>query len=455
MLRPAQEPKAAPQRPGELPSEAPAPFSLPPAVRRKRPGRHWPFALGFAALLALGIGIWEWADPLGEPAISYVTVPVERGDIEDNTTAVGTLQPLEYVDVGTQVSGQLKKFYVELGDHVKEGDLLAELDSTVLQTKVEAGRAQLMSLRAQLEDKRAKHRLAQQQFERQSRLIKDNATSQEAFQSSQAELASAVANIDVLRAQIKTTESNLKADEANLGYTRIMAPMAGTIVSQTAKQGQTLNANQQAPIILRVADLSTMTVSSQVSEADISRLREGMEVYFTTLGSTKRWSSTVRKILPTPEIVNNVVLYNALFDVPNSGGELRTQMTTQVFFVIAKAEKALKVPVAALKPLAQNNGEGTEKQRAEPSGSRANSALQRRLQRGARPADGAGQEKRFRVQVMKADGEIEDREVSVGLMTRVAAEVLSGLEEGEQVVIGTHERKRANGSSGRLQLRLS
>jgi macrolide-specific efflux system membrane fusion protein len=454
MLKPAQDP----QQPA--PDQGQTPFIAPHRPRPPRRSRRWPLALGLAGVIGAGIVAWQYLMPLSEPEISYVTVAVQRGDIEDNTTAVGTLQPLEFVDVGAQVSGQLKKVHVELGADVREGDLLAEIDSTVLQTRVEAGRSNLVSLRAQLEDKQAQQRLTQQQFDRQARLMKDNATSQEAYQASQAQLASATAQIDVLRAQIKTTESNLKADEANLGYTQIKAPMSGTVVSQTAKQGQTLNANQQAPIILRIADLSTMTVQTQVSEADIGRLRLGMEAYFTILGQpNRRWAGTLRKILPTPEVLNNVVLYNALFDVPNAGQELRTQMTAQVFFVVAKADKALTVPVSSLRaPEVQGRRGGNGQQQADAATSNPRTPLQRRLARqqffepdGQHRAEG----RPFRVQVLKEDGTVEDRNVMVGVTNRVTAEVLSGLDEGEKVVIGTHRKGEKPSTGGFRNMRLS
>jgi macrolide-specific efflux system membrane fusion protein len=453
MLKPAQEPKL----PG--PDQGQTPFIAPNRPRPPRRKRRWPLALGVAGIIGAGVAAWQYLMPLSEPEISYVTVAVQRGDIEDNTTAVGTLQPLEFVDVGAQVSGQLRKIHVELGADVQEGDLLAEIDSTVLQSKVEAGRSQLVSLRAQLEDKQAQQRLTQQQFDRQSRLMKDNATSQEAYQASQAQLASATAQIDVLRAQIKTTESNLKADEANLGYTQIKAPMSGTVVSQTAKQGQTLNANQQAPIILRIADLSTMTVQTQVSEADIGRLRLGMEAYFTILGQpNRRWSGTLRKILPTPEVLNNVVLYNALFDVPNASHELRTQMTAQVFFVVAKADKALTVPVSSLRP-AEVQGRRGGQQQADGGTANPRTPLQRRLARQQffEPDGQYRPEGRpFRVQVLKDDGTVEDRNVMVGVTNRVSAEVLSGLSEGEKVVIGTHKKgDKPSGPRGFGAMRLS
>src|SRR5690606_5637166 len=261
-------------------------------------------------------------------------------------------------------SGQLKKLHVEIGSTVKAGQLLAEIDPTVYLSRVDADRAQLANLRAQLADREAQLVLAEQQFKRQSNLMREQATTAEALQTAEAQLASAKAQLEVLKAQIQQASSTLRGDEANLNYTRIYAPMTGTVVSQSTKPAQMLNANQQAPISVRIADLSTMTVQSQVSEADVSRLKVGMDVYFTTLGNGgKRWHGKLRQINPTPEVVNNVVLYNALFDVANPDGALMTQMTAQIFFVVARAEDALVIPLAALRPVAAPPGGGSGERR--------------------------------------------------------------------------------------------
>jgi len=254
--------------------------------------------------------------------------------------------------------------------------------------------------------------------------MKDNATTQDALQTAEAALGSATAQIDVLKAQIEQTQSTLRGDQANLSYTKIYAPMSGTVVAQSAKQGQTLNANQQAPIIVRIADLSTMTVQSQVSEADVASLSPGMPVYFTTLGDpSKRWYGKLRQINPTPETVNNVVLYDALFDVDNKDGGLMTQMTAQVFFVAAEAKGAVLVPVSALRPADAAAGQGHR-------GNRADSA--------ATPGDARTRlaNAAATVRVVTADGAIESRDVRVGLVSRVSAQILSGLDAGERIVVG-------------------
>jgi membrane fusion protein, macrolide-specific efflux system len=395
-------------------------------VRNLMPHRRGTRAGAFGAVLVLiagGIyGAHAWA-ARGAAETQYTVETVQRGDFEDTVTATGILQPRDYVDVGTQVSGQLKTLHVEIGSRVKIGQLIAEIDPTVYQTRVEADQAQLRTLQAQLEDKQAQLTLAGQQQQRQANLMKDNATTQDALQTAEAGLRSARAQIDVLKAQIEQMQSTLRGDQANLSYTKIYAPMAGTVVAQSAKQGQTLNANQQAPVIVRIADLTTMTVQSQVSEADVAGLKPGMPVYFTTLGDAgKRWYGTLRQINPTPETVNNVVLYDALFDVDNRAGALMTQMTAQVFFVSGEAKNAVLAPVGALRPAGTQAGPRRRGDRAAEA-----PAMDPRTSLVDGPAV---------VRVVKSDGTIENRDVRVGIVSRVTAQIVSGLEPGERIVVG-------------------
>jgi len=358
---------------------------------------------------------------------------VTRGNLEDTVTATGTLQPKDFVDVGTQVSGQLKKLLVDIGAVVKKGQLLAEIDPSVYQAKVDGDQAQMLNQQAQLADKQAQLALADLQLTRQQNLTRDDATTADALQSAEAARKSALAQQNSIKAQIQQTGSTLRGDEASLGYTKIYAPIAGTVVSQAAKQGQTLNANQQAPIVMRIADLSTMTVQAQVSEADVPKLHVGMDVYFTTLGGDKRrFYGKLRQIQPTPTVVNNVVLYDALFDVANPNQALMTQMTAQVFFVASSAKDAVLVPLTALRPVA------VEGRPRAPRVSGAGAAEGK----GAVRSAGADPRNQFAngralVSVVDADGKVADREVKVGVMNRVSAQIISGLEPGETVVIGT------------------
>lgn len=370
-------------------------------------------AVAVAAAVA-GALLW-WS---GRPAIAYQSEPVARQDIEATVTAIGTLQPRSYVDVGAQVSGQILKLRVQPGAEVAKGDLLVEIDPSVQRATVDAGRASLAGLRAQLAEQQAQHRLAGQQLQRQQQLSAHEATREEDLQTAQANLAMAVARMDHLKAQISQTQASLKADEARLGYTRIYAPMAGTVVSVEAREGQTLNATYQTPNILRIADLSAMTVWTEVSEADVRRVKEGMPVYFTTLGGAgqtrpRRWKGQVRQVLPapaanqaqpagnaqTPAPATKAVAYTVLFDVDNDDAELMPQMTAQVVFVSASASQALAVALTAVEEDMAHEGAHVAR-------------------------------------VLGADGQPQTRSVKLGIRSRHQVEVLDGLAEGEKVVIG-------------------
>ena len=379
-----------------------------------------------AGLLVAAGGYYGWRAWLApeDASKNVLTAVVVQGDLEDTITATGSLQPKEFVDVGTQVSGQLKRLLVDVGSVVKAKELLAEIDPSVYQSKADADRAQLSNQAAQLTDKEAQQVLAELQLTRQTNMMREEASTAEALQSAEAAARSARAQVQSVKAQMEQTASTLRGDDANLSYTKIYAPIAGTVVSQAAKQGQTLNANQQAPIVMRIADLSIMTVQAQVSEADVPKLRIGMDVYFTTLGgSSQRYYGKLRQIPPTPNVLNNVVLYDALFDVPNPKQQLMTQMTAQVFFVLASAKNAVQVPLTALRPgsaqgkVAGNTRPGRAAQSTDPR---------------AQFRDGMAQ-----VSVVDKKGAATVRDVKVGVMTRVAAEIVTGLKPGDVVVIGS------------------
>jgi macrolide-specific efflux system membrane fusion protein len=377
-----------------------------PTVSRRR--------LGGAGALVLAGGLLWW---FTRSPLQYDVAPVGRADIEVTVSAIGTLQPRRYVDVGAQVSGQIVHLHVQPGSRVDKGDLLVEIDPSVQRATVDAGRAALAGLRAQLAEQQAQQRLAQQQNARQQELALADATKHEDVQTAEANLAAAFARIDNLRAQIEQTQATLKADEARLGYTRIFAPMAGTVVAVEAREGQTLNATYQTPNILRIADLSGMTVWTEVSEADIAQVKAELPVYFTTLGGQgsarpRRWEGRIRQVLPAPPVAAaatgaqagggqpqgmKAVNYTVLFDVDNPDGALMPQMTAQVSIVTARAKNALNVPLAAVDGLAED---------------------------------------KTTVRVIKGDGAIETRPLTLGVRSRHVGEVLAGLAEGETLILG-------------------
>ena len=456
---------------------------------RRRRFKPWMAVAGIVVLA----GAWYFIsgrDDEGEAAEPLLAT-VERGDIENTVAAAGTLKPSEFIDVGAQVSGILQKLYVEVGDKVEEGQLLAEIDARVQQARVEGSRANILGLEAQLEARRASLVLAKANAERQERLMAEQATSQLEYDNAVNNLASAESALVQLEKSIEQSRSSLLQDETQLEFTKIYAPASGTVVTIEMTEGRTLNAAQMAPNILRIADLTTMRIESDISEADVGSVRPGMSVYFKTLGGgDRRWYSTVQQILPTPEVLNNVVLYTGLFEVENTDGTLLSEMTAQVYFVTSSAEDVLTVPLGAL------TFEGDEQSSARFAALAANGGGAGGPPGGFRPPEGAGaggppggfrppegagggggppagfrppeggfpggsvnggqggrqgaggggfaggQERPAGprpalVTVVNAvDGTQEERQVMVGLTSRVAAEIVSGLREGEQVIAG-------------------
>ena len=351
--------------------------------------------IGTLCVVAAGAFGYHWA--FGTPKVVYATAAVERGDIESTVVAAGILQPVKYVDVGAQTSGKLKSLKVKRGDHVEENQLLAEIDPVLADTALTSARATFDNMTSQRAVRQAQLVLADAQRTRNEVLFTRLMISASDRDITRASYAVAFADVASLSAQMQQATAAVDTAKANVGYTKITAPMAGEVVSITTLEGQTVNSNQQAPNILRIADLSTMTVWAQVSEADIVRVKVGQDVHFTVLGQLRRWNGKIRQILPTPELINNVVFYDVLFDIPNPERELNIQMTAQVFIVLAQAKNALLIPAAAV----GNASEGAA----------------------------------INVQVLKADGSVEVRAITIGIKSEISAEVTDGLKEKERVVI--------------------
>ncbi|TAM45408.1 MAG: efflux RND transporter periplasmic adaptor subunit [Acidobacteria bacterium] len=386
---PPESPAAAPEEPAAPPNVHRSP---PPALLRRR----IPWLIG--ALLVAAVGAFAYHLAFGRTKVVYSTAAVERGDVESTVVAAGILQPSSYVDVGAQTSGKLKSLKVQRGDQVAKDQLLAEIDPVLADTALTAAKATLESMTSQRSVKQTQLVLATAQRDRNEKLSQQLLISDADRDITRANYEVARADVASLSAQMKQATAAVDTATANRGYTKITAPMAGEVVSISALEGQTLNANQQAPTILRIADISTVTVWAQVSEADIVRVKPGQDVHFTVLGSARRWSGTVRQILPTPELINAVVFYDVLFDIPNPERELKIQMTAQVFIVLAQAKGVLLIPTAAV----GNAGEGA----------------------------------RLKVQVLKANGSVEQRAIKIGIKSEIMTEVTEGLKEKEQVVLG-------------------
>lgn len=428
---------------------------------------RWTWIIIAAVAVLAGWLAWQaiWG---GEKAPEYQTAEVTRGDIEVSISSAGKVAPKDTVTVGAQVSGQLTELLVEAGDLVEQGQLLARIDATIAETNVEGSQAQLLELQASRRQQQASLELAKANADRAKMLFENDAIARADFESAQAEYTIAVGRLEAIIAQITRQSSTLRAQQATLEFTNIYAPISGTVVSLAAVEGQTLNANQTAPTILTLADLTIMTVETDVSEADVLRVKPGQAAWFSTLGdSTRRWETSVRQILPTPEVLNDVVLYKAMLDIANPDNLLKPEMTAQVFFITGSAKDAVLVPVTALqanpqrreRPQGQAREGGRDQAAASGNGAgRAGGGLMQAeaSERAGAPQQDDSQRRAFMearkaypdaevatVLVMGPDGTPRPRPVLIGLKTRTQAEVLFGLEPGQTVVTGEVSAKSA------------
>jgi macrolide-specific efflux system membrane fusion protein len=338
--------------------------------------------------------------PPSAAAVELDTVTVQRGDLLQTVDAIGKLQFHRFADVNAQVAGQIKDVLFAVGDSVQEGKVLIEITPAV---RAENNRAQMSRLRAELADQQAQTDFAELQFKRQTQLKAQNATREESVESSRMNLSSARARVDSINAQIQQLEATLKLDEENSRHKQILAPLSGTVVAVNARAGQTVSIGPPGLPLMRIADLSRMTVQARVAEVDVTRLKRGMTANFQTPGYPGRtWSGKLRQVLPVPADgtgeQGKQTFYNVLFEVDNPEQELMSGMTTQVQFIVAQAKDALLLPANLL---------------------------------GKRDAAGM-----YQVHVVNAERRIVARKVKIGLRNVQQAQVLSGLEAGEQVLAG-------------------
>ena len=374
-----------------------------------------PFALVLVALALVGL----WAGLAGitegkSAAPAYLSAEVTRGDVEMAVMAEGRLKPQNLVAVGAQVSGRITELAVRLGDRVEQGALIAQIDSVQQTNELRTAKAALANLQAQMAERRAVLALAEKTLERAENLIRSSAAARSTFDSAQQEVDVARAQIAALEAQIAQAEVAIEIAQTDLDYTRITAPMDGTVLAIVSQAGQTVNAVQSSPTIVVLGQLDRMDVHAEISEADIGKVRPGQKVRFSLLDDSGRnYEGVLASIAPAPQsIVNDSALqgggatdsssgaiyYTGIIPVENPDGGLRSYMTAQVSIVLGAAQDVLTIPSSAL---------------------------------GRRNPDGSHQ-----VRVVAAGGAVETRDVVIGLNDKVVAEVVSGLAEGERVVTG-------------------
>lgn len=341
-----------------------------------------------------------------EDTITYITQPVRRQNVEKVVNATGEVKAVDLVTVGAQVSGKIEKLYVSIGQTVKMGDMIAEIDSTTQQNDVDIAKAKMSSYQAQLKAAKTSLKIAKKQYQRMQSLKKQNAASTEDLENAEDSYEAAMSKVAEIEASLKETEISLSTAETNLGYTKITAPLDGTIVSVPVKVGQTINAAMDTPTIVQIADLNQMEIYIEISEGDIGNIKPGVKVTYSVLADmNKVYETTLKSIDPAltlltddqyTEVVDSseaIYFYGRLV-VPNADGKLRIGMTTQNVIYVENAEDVLTVPAMALKG----------------------------------DVDGKY------VEVRTAEG-VERRPVITGVSDDLNVEIKKGVSEGEEVVI--------------------
>lgn len=348
---------------------------------------------------------------------SYLTEAVQRGDIEKNVVATGSIESVNTVDVGAQVSGKVTKLYVTLGQQVKKGDLIADIDSTTQINTLNTRKAELAGYQAQLIARKTAYDVAQSNYNRLSKLYSQKATSLDTLNTAKSTLDNAKAEMNVIQENIKQAEIEVNTAETNVGYTKITAPIDGTVISTPVSEGQTVNSNQTTPTIVKIADLSKMRIKPEISEGDITKVKAGQAVSFTILSDNKKvYQAKIDSVDPATTTISDnssgsgssssgssssssssssAVYYYANIVVDNPDQVLRIGMTTENNIKIAEAKNVLSVP---------------------------NMAVQ--TQHG----------KTF-VNILNGNNQPERREVEIGIQNDYQTEIKSGVAEGEKVIV--------------------
>ncbi len=349
-----------------------------------------------------------------QPKTTYLTETAKYSDIQQTVVATGTVRSSNRVEVGARVSGKVEKILVKLGQKVKKGELIAELDSITQENTLNSAQAQLAAYKAQLAAAQTAYRVANSNFQRIAKLYKRKASSLDDYENAQNNLDSAKANVEQIQAQIKQSEIEVNTAATNLNYTKITSPIDGAVISIPVSVGQTVNANQTTPTIIQVADLDTMLIKPEISEGDITKIKSGMKVQFTTLAEPDEiYQAEIASVDPAlttltdneySESVSdtNAIYYYANVLVPNPEHKLQIGMTTQNTIITAQKQHVLVVPTLAIQ---KRNGQNS-------------------------------------VQILDGDKVVE-KIVQIGLHDDINTEILSGLNEGDNVILSQSSANEA------------
>src|SRR5213596_3798113 len=391
-----------------------APLDEPDAPPAPRPRRRIPrAAIAAAAALVAAAAAYHFLWPAsGTAPASYVTTAVDRGPIEQTVNATGTVNPVSTVQVGTYVSGPIQAIDVNFNSPVKKGQRVAKIDPAPFAVKVREAEANVENAQAKVLKDRADLALKKLLLERNGALLAKNLVAQNDLDTARSNYDQAVAQLALDQAGVAQAEARLEEAQVNLRYTDILSPVDGVVVSRNVDVGQTVAASFQTPTLFLIAqDLTKMQVDTNVSESDVGRLARSQAATFTVDAYPGQpFPGRVAQVRNAPIIVQNVVTYDVVVAVDNSGLELKPGMTANVSVTTAKRDQALRIPVRALRFRPDRIGAGTP--------------------------DASAKEESA-VYVLAPDGALRRVEVEAGIRDNQRAEVMKGdLHEGDPIVVG-------------------
>ncbi|MBZ7953402.1 MULTISPECIES: efflux RND transporter periplasmic adaptor subunit [Campylobacter] len=379
------------------------------------------FIVVFLIVILSGVYYWFFYD---KEKVTYLTQKIQRENISQSIEAIGKVYAKDQVDVGAQVSGQILKLYVDVGSYVKQGDLIAQIDKDKQQNDLDITKAELQSAKANLESKKVALDIALKQYEREKKLYALKATSLENLESQKNNYYTLKANVADLNAQVVQLEITLKNAQKDLDYTTITAPINGVIINVAVDEGQTVNANQNTPTIVRIANLDEMEVRMEVAEADVSKIKVGTELNFSLLSDPqKTYHAKIESIDPADTEVSdsssnsdsssssstsNAIYYYAKFYVPNKDNFLRIGMSVENEIIVASAKNVIVVPNYAIK----------------------------------------NDEKGYYVEVLENDEAVK-KYVKLGIKDAINTEILQGVSEDENLILSSS----ADGLASKIKLR--
>lgn len=357
-----------------------------------------------------------------DESAAFTTQSITRKNIDQSIEAVGEVYAKEQVDVGAQVSGQITKLYVKIGDRVKAGDLIAQIDKDKQENEFEITKAQLASAKANLESKKVALEIASSQYKREQKLYSNKATSLESLETLKNNFYTLQANVADLNAQVVQLQIQLKNAEKDLGYTTITAPMDGIIINVAVDEGQTVNANQSTPTIVKIANLDEMEIRMEIAEADVSKIKIGTAVKFSILNDPEtKYEAQISSIDPANTTTSdaksnstssssssssstNAIYYYAKVFVKNTDNFLRIGMSVENSIVIASAKNAVAVPTYVIK----NDSKG------------------------------------YYIELLK-NGKAVKSYVKIGVRDSISAQILEGADENDILVISSSKNAKKSG----------